>query len=146
MLPAELDGFEGRPGVLLLAATNRPGVLDSALMRPGRLSRKVRWRHGGRRVPMLPAAWHLQHTFVQRLHPVHASHMVNISVLASATHPLLPPQPQVTVPLPDESARAAILGVHLRRVPLASQHERELACEAVAKITSGGLVGLWVDR
>ena len=41
-LPAELDGFEGRPGVLLLAATNRPGVLDSALMRPGRLSRKVR--------------------------------------------------------------------------------------------------------
>ena len=121
MLPAELDGFEGRPGVLLLAATNRPGVLDSALMRPGRLSRKVRWRHGGRRVPMLPAAWHLQHTFVQRLHPVHASHMVNVSVLASATHPL-------------------------RRVPLASQHERELACEAVAKITSGGLVGLWVDR
>ena len=45
------------------------------------------------------------------------------------------------MPLPDESARAAILGVHLRRVPLASQHERELACEAVAKITSGGWPG-----
>ena len=41
-LPAELDGFEGRPGVLLLAATNRPDVLDAALLRPGRLSRKVR--------------------------------------------------------------------------------------------------------
>ena len=64
-------------------------------------------------------------------------------MLSPAT-PLPPPRlPQVTVPLPDESARAAILGVHLRRVPLASQHERELACEAVAKITSGGhlLVG-----
>lgn len=82
-LLTELDGFEARPGVLLLAATNRPDVLDSALMRPGRLSRKV------------------------------------------------------VVPLPDEEARASILGVHLRRVPLASQHDRDLACEAVAKITSG---------
>ena len=87
MPDAELDGFEGRPGVLLLAATNRPEVLDAALMRPGRLSRKV------------------------------------------------------TVPLPGEAARAEILGVHLRRVPLASQHDRELACEAVAKITAGGSVG-----
>ncbi|EFN53519.1 hypothetical protein CHLNCDRAFT_136599 [Chlorella variabilis] len=82
-LLTELDGFEARPGVLLLAATNRPDVLDAALMRPGRLSRKV------------------------------------------------------VVPLPDEEARAAILAVHLRRVPLRSQHERELACEAVAKITAG---------
>jgi cell division protease FtsH len=40
-LLTELDGFEGRPGVLLLAATNRAEVLDSALTRPGRLSRKV---------------------------------------------------------------------------------------------------------
>lgn len=48
----------------------------------------------------------------------------------------LPPT-QVVVPLPGEEARAAILGVHLRKVPLASQHERELACEAVAKITAG---------
>lgn len=82
-LLTELDGFEARPGVLLLAATNRPEVLDSALMRPGRLSRKV------------------------------------------------------VVPLPDEDSRAAILGVHLRRVPLASKHDRDLACEAVAKITAG---------
>ena len=51
---------------------------------------------------------------------------------------------KVTVPLPGEAARAEILGVHLRRVPLASQHDRELACEAVAKITAGGSVGGWV--
>ncbi|KAK9804795.1 hypothetical protein WJX72_005936 [[Myrmecia] bisecta] len=40
-LLTELDGFEGRSGVLLLAATNRPEVLDTALTRPGRLSRRV---------------------------------------------------------------------------------------------------------
>jgi len=40
-LLTELDGFEGREGVLLLAATNRPEALDPALLRPGRLSRKV---------------------------------------------------------------------------------------------------------
>lgn len=40
-LLTELDGFEGRSGVLFLAATNRLEVLDPALLRPGRLSRKV---------------------------------------------------------------------------------------------------------
>lgn len=40
-LLTELDGFEERPGVLLLAATNRAEMLDPALTRPGRLSRKV---------------------------------------------------------------------------------------------------------
>ena len=40
-LLTELDGFEARPGVLFLAATNRIDVLDPALLRPGRLSRKV---------------------------------------------------------------------------------------------------------
>ena len=40
-LLTELDGFEGRPGIVLLAATNRADVLDPALLRPGRLSRKV---------------------------------------------------------------------------------------------------------
>lgn len=40
-LLTELDGFEGRAGVLLLAATNRHDVLDPALLRPGRLSRRV---------------------------------------------------------------------------------------------------------
>ncbi|WIA09955.1 hypothetical protein OEZ85_010168 [Tetradesmus obliquus] len=63
-LLTELDGFTGRPGVLLLAATNRVDVLDPALLRPGRISRRV------------------------------------------------------TVPLPDEAGRAAILGVHLRGVAL----------------------------
>jgi cell division protease FtsH len=37
----EMDGFEGQTGVIVIAATNRPDVLDPALMRPGRFDRQV---------------------------------------------------------------------------------------------------------
>merc|ERR1719482_2086102 len=37
----EMDGFEGNSGVIVLAATNRADVLDSALLRPGRFDRRV---------------------------------------------------------------------------------------------------------
>ena len=40
-LLAEMDGFDGRKGVVLLAATNRPESLDPALLRPGRFDRRV---------------------------------------------------------------------------------------------------------
>ncbi len=40
-LLVEMDGFESNEGVILLAATNRPDVLDPALMRPGRFDRQV---------------------------------------------------------------------------------------------------------
>ena len=36
-----MDGFEGNSGIIIIAATNRPDVLDSALMRPGRFDRQV---------------------------------------------------------------------------------------------------------
>ncbi len=38
---SEMDGFTGREGVIVLAATNRPDVLDPALLRPGRFDRRV---------------------------------------------------------------------------------------------------------
>ncbi|NMA05019.1 MAG: ATP-dependent zinc metalloprotease FtsH [Acholeplasmataceae bacterium] len=41
-LLTEMDGFEGNKGVVILAATNRPEVLDPALLRPGRFDRQVR--------------------------------------------------------------------------------------------------------
>ena len=63
---SELDGFSGHETVIVLAATNRPDVLDPALLRPGRFDRHV------------------------------------------------------TLELPDKRAREAILGVHTRKVPLAS--------------------------
>ena len=40
-LLTEMDGFEGNTGIILIAATNRPDVLDSALLRPGRFDRQV---------------------------------------------------------------------------------------------------------
>ena len=40
-LLTEMDGFEGNTGVIVIAATNRPDVLDPALMRPGRFDRQV---------------------------------------------------------------------------------------------------------
>ena len=36
-----MDGFEGNTGIIVLAATNRPDVLDSALLRPGRFDRQI---------------------------------------------------------------------------------------------------------
>lgn len=62
----EMDGFSGREGIIVLAATNQPDVLDRALLRPGRFDRRV------------------------------------------------------VVNLPDKTGREAILKVHTRQVPLAS--------------------------
>jgi len=64
-LLVEMDGFDTKGGVIILAATNRPDILDPALLRPGRFDRRVVISH------------------------------------------------------PDVKGREAILGVHIRRVPLA---------------------------
>ncbi len=40
-LLAEMDGFDGKKGIIILAATNRPEILDKALLRPGRFDRRI---------------------------------------------------------------------------------------------------------
>jgi cell division protease FtsH len=66
-LLVEMDGFDSNEGIILIAATNRPDILDSALLRPGRFDRRV---------------------------------IVN---------------------MPDAKGREEILGVHVRKIPLAPE-------------------------
>ncbi len=42
-LLVEMDGFKANQGVVILAATNRPEILDPALLRPGRFDRHILW-------------------------------------------------------------------------------------------------------
>jgi cell division protease FtsH len=84
----EMDGFTGREGVVVLAATNRPDVLDPALLRPGRFDRTIQ---------------------------VHA---------------------------PDRTGRAAILRVHTRNVPLASEVDLERIAAATPGMTGADLANL----
>jgi cell division protease FtsH len=78
-LLVEMDGFDSNEGVILIAATNRPDILDSALLRPGRFDRRI------------------------------------------------------VVNMPDVKGREAILGVHVRKIPLAD----DVNLKVLARSTPG---------
>jgi cell division protease FtsH len=87
-LLAELDGFDSSSGVVLLAATNRPEILDPALLRAGRFDR------------------------------------------------------QVLVDRPDKAGRIAILGVHLKKIQLAPDVDREQIAALTAGFSGADLANL----
>ncbi|MGP9634393.1 ATP-dependent zinc metalloprotease FtsH [Halomonas sp. AOP43-A1-21] len=87
-LLVEMDGFEANEGVIVIAATNRPDVLDPALLRPGRFDR------------------------------------------------------QVTVGLPDIRGREHILGVHLRKVPLAEDVKPSIIARGTPGFSGADLANL----
>jgi len=76
-LLVEMDGFEGSSGVIVIAATNRPDVLDSALLRPGRFDRQV--------VVPLPDIRGREQILLVHMRKVPAAPDVNANVLARGT-------------------------------------------------------------
>ena len=76
-LLVEMDGFEGNEGVIVIAATNRPDVLDPALLRPGRFDRQV--------VVGLPDIRGREQILQVHLRKVSASPDVNPAVIARGT-------------------------------------------------------------
>ncbi len=76
-LLVEMDGFEGNEGVIVIAATNRPDVLDPALLRPGRFDRQV--------VVPLPDVRGREQILKVHLRKVAASEDVKPSLIARGT-------------------------------------------------------------
>ncbi len=76
-LLVEMDGFEGNEGVIVIAATNRPDVLDPALLRPGRFDRQV--------VVPLPDVRGREQILKVHMRKIPASEDVKASVIARGT-------------------------------------------------------------
>jgi len=76
-LLVEMDGFEGNEGVIVIAATNRPDVLDPALLRPGRFDRQV--------VVPLPDLRGREHILTVHMRKVPLSDDVKPSIIARGT-------------------------------------------------------------
>lgn len=73
----EMDGFSGDSGIIVLAATNRPDVLDSALLRPGRFDRQITIDR--------PDLKGREHIFKVHLKPIKISQTLDIYKLAEQT-------------------------------------------------------------
>ncbi len=76
-LLVEMDGFGGDTGIIILAATNRPDVLDSALLRPGRFDRQISIDR--------PDVKGREHIFKVHLKPIKVSQTLDIHKLAEQT-------------------------------------------------------------
>jgi cell division protease FtsH len=76
-LLVEMDGFDSNEGVILIAATNRPDILDSALLRPGRFDRRI--------VVAMPDAKGREEILRVHVRKIPLAEDVNLKVLARST-------------------------------------------------------------
>ena len=131
-----MDGFEGNTGIIVLAATNRPDVLDSALLRPGRFDRQV-GGGAGRATGVVPLVWAgtTRLDLFSRLPHAgrHAGAAQFPGHVPTTLFPVSPPLLQITVDRPDVQGRVSILKVHSRGKTLG----KDVDFEKIARRTPG---------
>src|SRR5690606_27877471 len=133
-LLVEMDGFESNEGVILLAATNRPDVLDPALLRPGRFDRQVvvdapdvKGREGILRVHVrrVPLGSDVDVRVLAKATPgmsgADLANLVNEGALLAARRG----HDKVTRPDPDDAKDKVMLGAERRSMVL-TDNERKL--------------------
>jgi len=151
-LLVEMDGFESNEGVILLAATNRPDVLDPALLRPGRFDRQVvvdapdvKGREGILRVHLrkVPISEDVEVRVLAKATPgmsgADLANLVNEGALLAARRG----HEQVTMPDLEDAKDKVMLGAERRSMVL-SDAERKLtayheAGHAVVAVRTPGL-------
>ncbi len=135
-LLVEMDGFESNEGVILMAATNRPDVLDPALLRPGRFDRRVvvdrpdvRGRHGILKVHtrQSPIANDVDLEILARATPgfsgADLANMVNEAALLAARYN----RDQVTMRDFEEAKDKLLMGVERRSLIINEKEKRSTA-------------------
>ncbi len=138
-LLTEMDGFEGNTGVIVLAATNRPDVLDQALLRPGRFDRQVGFcthTHTHTHTRDKPAAPYARQPVRGLIgHPFAVAHspILCLTTMCVFAYVCMCVCPQVTVDRPDVQGRVEILKVHARGKALG----KDVDLDKVARRTPG---------
>ena len=128
-LLVELDGFESEPGVIILAATNRPEVLDQALLRPGRFDHRIE----------IPTPNGSQRRSILALHFKNKPHdaTIDLEALAGTTAGM------TGADLENLTNESALVAATLGAAELAAQHVRlalrEIGLPIPARETLNGL-------
>jgi len=135
-LLVEMDGFESKEGVILIAATNRPDVLDPALLRPGRFDRQVvvdrpdiRGREGVLRVHTrkTPLAEDVDIKVIARgtpgLSQADLANLVNEAALLASRYD----RPKVNMDDFEDAKDKVMMGAERRSLVISSQEKRLLA-------------------
>jgi len=150
-LLVEMDGFEGNEGVIVIAATNRPDVLDPALLRPGRFDRQVvvslpdiKGREQILKVHLrkVPAAVDIDPLVIARGTPgfsgADLANLVNEAALMAARHN----KTVVTMPELDKAKDKILMGVERRSLAM---NEKEKTLTAYHE-AGHAIVGLSVEE